>query len=189
MIAFEQHKFIGITGIIGSGKSFFVNSILKKYDPNIIEVDDIRRNLLWYSLSDLALNLRKTLINAFLITHYDENFFFDRTTFTHYIFSHASILARFNRICFPYFKKEIESLFIPDKLNLLVWVNLIEDNYYVLVDHIVLVVVTEKTWLERHSHTSDMKLIEERLKIHNTSNIKQQLLHTIAISHEVFINE
>lgn len=187
MNIFEKYKFIGITGVIGSGKSFVAQSLKDQYCANIIEIDDIRRDLLWNCLSPLAVSLRQELIRIFDIKAFDEDFFFDRSSFTDYIFSDSLLLKKFNLICFPYFKEEINHRFVSDKLNLLVWVNLIEDNYFTLVEHVILVHISETVWLERNlSHLKDM---QARLKLQSNAEEKQLLLHSLLISHEVLNNE
>ena len=123
MKQFNNNELIGITGTIGAGKSFLAQSFSLLYPQyenriNVIEIDNIRRNLLWESLSALALDLRLKLIKTFNISHYDKNLFFNRKDFTEYIFSHTDILQQFNQLCKPFFIQEINQLRKEDKVNI-----------------------------------------------------------------------
>lgn len=192
MKQFNNNELIGITGTIGAGKSFLAQSFSLLYPQyenriNVIEIDNIRRNLLWESLSALALDLRLKLIKTFNISHYDKNLFFNRKDFTEYIFSHTDILQQFNQLCKPFFIQEINQLRKEDKVNLLVWVNLIEENYLPLLDFIIFVDVTEKTWLQRN--LNDLESLQTRIKFQTNYNEKIKLLETINIPYEVFYNE
>lgn len=192
MKQFNNNELIGITGTIGAGKSFLAQSFSILYPQyenriNVIEIDNIRRNLLWESLSALALDLRLKLIKTFNISHYDKNLFFNRKDFTEYIFSHTDILQQFNQLCKPFFIQEINQLRKEDKVNLLVWVNLIEENYLPLLDFIIFVDVTEKTWLQRN--LNDLESLQTRIKFQTNYNEKIKLLETINIPYEVFYNE
>ncbi len=192
MKQFNNNELIGITGTIGAGKSFLAQSFSLLYPQyenriNVIEIDNIRRNLLWESLNALALDLRLKLIKTFNISHYDKNLFFNRKNFTEYIFSHTDILQQFNQLCKPFFIQEINQLREEDKVNLLVWVNLIEENYLPLLDFLIFVDVTEKTWLQRN--LNDLELLQTRIKFQTNYNEKIKLLETINIPYEVFYNE
>lgn len=187
MTAFEQYSFIGITGVIGSGKSFFANSLKNTYDANIIELDHIRRHLLWSSYSSLAISLRKKLIHMFNIDKYDAFFFFNREQFTNIIFSNIDILNEFNKICFPYFKEEINNHFIENKLNVLIWANLIEDDYHTFLEHVILITVSQETWTLRNALY--LTSMQTRLSLQSSEEYKIKLLNSLSISYEVFINE
>lgn len=192
MKQFNNNELIGITGTIGAGKSFLAQSFSHLYPQyenriNVIEIDNIRRNLLWESLNALALDLRLKLIKTFNISHYDKNLFFNRKDFTEYIFSHTDILQQFNQLCKPFFIQEINQLRKEDKVNLLVWVNIIEENYLPLLDFLIFVDVTEKTWLQRN--LNDLESLQTRIKFQNNYNEKIKLLETINIPYEVFYNE
>ncbi len=188
---YKNNDLIGITGIMGAGKSFFANSFDTIYNEyknkiNIIEIDDIRRNLLWKSKELNALKLRQEIINQFSIGH-DENLFFNRELFTGYLFSNIELINKFNKLCKPYFIEEIKSSMCENKVNFLIWVNLIEENYLGLLNHIVFIDVTEEKWLKRNSY--NLELFQLRLKFQNNSNIKKELLKNIKISYEVHLND
>ena len=81
MINLQSNDFLGITGVIGSGKSFLAQNfsiyeneiyINSTNSPiSVFEIDDIRRELLWNSQSNLAIKLRKQLTKFFNIKNYN----------------------------------------------------------------------------------------------------------------------
>lgn len=181
-----QYNTIGITGIIGCGKSFLAHYLCSLYEANIIEIDDIRRNMLWSSLSAESVNLRKALIKEFYIQDYDCQFFFDRESFTDFIFSDIQILKNFNSICQSYFKKTIKKNLLPNRLNCIVWVNLIEDNYVDMIEHIVYVDISHKRWSD---FNKENLIIQKRLNFQLDCEKKKNLLDHLSVSYEVFYNE
>lgn len=192
MKQFKNNELIGITGTIGAGKSYLANSfsvIYTQYEDriNVIEIDDIRRNLLWSSTDPLALDFRETLIKSFRISEYDNELFFNRNLFTDYIFSHTDTLQKFNELCKPFFIEEVKNFKKEDKVNLLVWVNLIEDNYLPILDFLIFVDVTEKVWLQRN--INDLESLQKRIKFQTNYNEKIKLLESINLPYEVFYNE
>lgn len=181
-------EIIGITGVMGAGKSYFANNFSKYYpehkEINIIEIDEIRRKLLWKSNSSLAIDLRKKIISEFSILNYDEKFLFNREIFTNYIFSDKKILDKFNEICKDFFVKEIKNNYEKEKLNLLVWVNLIEEEYFKLVNSIIYVDINEVTWSKRNNEL----ICKSRLDFQTDIKKKKELLKMLNINYKVFNN-
>lgn len=184
MVNLNQFNVIGISGIIGSGKSYISNKIKEKYQANLIEIDDVRRYLLWKSTDNLAYELREQL-NIYFKLNYD-NLMFHRKEFSDFIFSEQNILDDFNLICVPYFKSYIQSQLLTNQLNLITWVNLVEDNYVDLLDYIIFVDVSEKTWKQRNFF--DIDNIKKRLDKQKSLNEKIQQLNN-RLPYEVFLNE
>lgn len=183
----SQYHIIGVTGIIGAGKSFVAERIKQQYDANIIELDDIRRDMLWYSLSPEAYNLRKSIIEKFSINSYDAHYFFDRENFTKFIFSDEYMLRQFNLLCVNYFLDNIRKKILPNKLNCVVWVNLIEENYLQLIDYLIFVDISEKQWLQNNQN--NFSLIQQRYNKQTHSDNKKKLLNNLTTAYEVYHNE
>lgn len=181
---------IGITGVMGAGKSYFAKNIFKgtpyDYDINIIEIDDIRRDLLWESNQPLAKNLRQEIIKNFNILEYDECFLFDRVKFTQYIFSNEEILKKMNFLCKEFFIQEIKNKCKEDKINLLIWVNLIEENYLNIINSIIFIDINEALWIKRNKNNS---LFDTRIKLQTNIESKKELLNNVNVHYEVFKNE
>lgn len=182
-----NYHIIGITGIIGAGKSFLSHKLKSQYHANIIEIDDIRRDMLWQSLSQDSVNLRKELIKEFHITTYNKNYFFDRTNFTKKIFSSEIILQKFNSLCKPYFCTSIKERIKTNSLNCIVWVNLIEDYYVDLIEHLVFIDISEHQWLKYNQNNLTFML--ERYNMQTEMIEKKKLLQQLSISYEVYSNE
>lgn len=183
---FNHYNLLGITGIIGCGKSFVAIELKNKYNANVIEIDDIRRYFLWSLKTKEALSLRKELIDTFLIDNYNDEYFFNREIFTNFIFSDISILNKFNRICFPYFINEIKNKLIKDSFNILVWVNLIEDNYVQLTDYVLFIEVCNKRWKQYNSE--NIHGMKKRLDKQKSNLEKKLLLNNLSIPYEVYNN-
>lgn len=183
----SQYKVVGITGIIGSGKTFLSELLKHSHKANIIEVDNIRRSMLWHSLSIDSINLRKDIIHQFSIDKYDENYFFDRSSFTQLIFSNVNILQKFNLLCRPYFYKNIKDNILDDVLNCIVWVNLIEDDYLDLIEHLLFIDISQQQWLTYNINNLDF--ISQRYNMQTDIINKKQLLTQLKISYEVYTNE
>lgn len=181
-----QYHCVGITGVIGSGKTFLAQYLQSCYQANIIEIDDIRRNMLWISLSQQSIQLRKELIQAFSIEQYDSDFFFDRKNFTHFIFSDIALLSQFNSICQPYFKEVIKSQFLSQQLNCIIWVNLIEDNYLDMIDYMIFIDILQHKW---ELFNQQQILVKERFTMQLDFLSKKRLLNNLLIPYEVFNNE
>lgn len=183
---YNQYEVIGITGIIGSGKSFLSKRLEINNNANIIEIDEIRRNLLWYSLSLLAIDLRKEIIKQFNIGVFDNNYFFNRKKFTEYIFSDIENLKKFNQLCIPYFKEEIKNKIIENKLNCIVWVNLIEERYLELLEYLIILNITEEKW--HNNNKKDIDLLLKRREKQNSFKSKITMLKCNNIKFEVINN-
>lgn len=181
-----QYDIIGITGVIGSGKTFLSNYLQSYYQANIIEIDTIRRDMLWSSLSQSSIQLRQELIQEFSIKDYNFQWFFDRTRFTQFIFSNIHLLNKFNAICQPYFKDSIRNQLIPEQLNCIVWVNLIEDNYLDMINYLVYVNISQDKWVQLNQ---EHILVKERIKTQLDLLSKLKLLKNLSIAYEVFENE
>ena len=184
MVNLNQFNVICISGVIGSGKSFISDKIKEKYQANLIEIDDVRRYLLWKSTDNLAYELREKL-NIYFKLNYD-NLMFHRQEFSEFIFSEQKILDDFNLICVPYFKTYIQSILLPNQLNLITWVNLVEDNYIDLLDYIIFINISEKTWTKRN--LSQLEMIIKRLNKQNTLEEKIKQLND-RLPYEVYLNE
>lgn len=183
---YYQYNVIGITGIIGSGKSFLSQLLKNECNANIIEIDDIRRELLWSSLSLLAVNLRKEIIKNCNIKIFDNNFFFNRESFTNYIFKDINTLHRFNDMCIPYFKEEIKNRIELDQINCIVWVNLIEESYLDLMNYLIILNISEEQWI--NNNKEDINLLLKRREKQNTFEDKIKMLNKYKIKFEVINN-
>lgn len=183
----SQYHIIGITGIIGAGKSFVAEKIKRQYQANIIELDDIRRDMLWHSLTIEAVNLRKELIKEFSIKNYDNNYFFDRDSFTTFIFSNEDILKKFNLLCVSYFLDNIREKIVQHTLNCIVWVNLIEENYLPFIDYVIFVDISQEKW-QKNNH-NNLSLIQERYTKQTHVDNKKNLLNNLTLPYEVYHNE
>lgn len=181
-----QYHIIGITGVIGSGKTFLSNYLQSYCQANIIEIDTIRRDMLWSSLSQSSIQLRQELIQEFSIEYYDFQLFFDRIRFTQLIFSNIHLLNKFNAICQPYFKDSIRNQLIPEQLNCIVWVNLIEDDYLDMIEYLIYVNISQDKWIQLNQ---DQIMVIERLHSQLDLISKRTLLENLPIFYEVFENE
>lgn len=180
----NQFHAVGISGIIGSGKSYVSQHLQKVYQANLIEIDDVRRFLLWQSTDELSCKLREEITIYFNLDY--DNLMFHRQEFSDFIFSEKKILDDFNLICVPYFKTYVQSILLPNQLNLITWVNLIEDNYIDLLDYIVFINISENTWKQRNLY--QLEMIIQRLNKQNTLEEKiKQLNHRLP--YEVYLNE
>lgn len=121
----------GITGDIASGKSY-LSLLLKSHLPriNIIEIDDIRRYILWYSVENEHIEIRKKLAILFEEKTYSNFFWINRITFTTKLFSHSSYLSLFSKIMTPLIQEYIKHhYFKQNSINVIVWVFLLEEHY------------------------------------------------------------
>ena len=196
MISLQPDDFIGVTGIINSGKSFFSHNIQnyenKHYTNShhcpflIFDIDVIRRELLWNSLSTLAIHLRKKIIHFFKIPHYDHQYFFNREEFTELLFSQLDTLNSFNLLAKPFFIEFIIQNQKDNHINIIEWVHLIEDQYYLdlPIKHIFYTSINQDKWLK---NTTDLILSRAKY-IHNEdtqlSLLEQSHLSFSIIKHE-----
>ncbi len=183
---YKKGQIIGVTGIMGAGKSYFAQKMLS-CEHHIIEIDDIRRELLWSSMNIHAIELRKTIIENFNLKNYDQKFFFDRASFTEYIFSQKYILKNFNCLCKPFFIQEIFQQYDRNKINLLVWSHLIEDDYIQLLNSIIFIDIHLDKWKKINPiHDS---LFSSRVDFFHDLMNKKALLNKLSLPVEVLLNE
>lgn len=183
----NRYNVIGITGSIGVGKSYIASKIEKEFNANIIEVDNIRRFFLWESLEKESLLLREKIINLYKIENVLENYFFDRNLFTEKIFKTKKELKKINKICTPFFKDYIKKQIIKNKLNCIIWSNLIEDNYLDLIEHILLIDISDNDWHKLNN--KNIELILRRKKVQSSINEKINYLKKVNKSFEIIKNE
>lgn len=196
MINLQSNDFLGITGVIGSGKSFLAQNfsiyeneiyINSTNSPiSVFEIDDIRRELLWNSQSNLAIQLRKKLTKFFNIKNYNSEYFFDRIEFTNFIFSSKDILNEFNTVCKPFFIHYIHQNQLKNHINLIVWVNLIEDYYHLNFPfkHIIHTTISNKKWNKHNS-----SILSHRIKLQNNPYKKNKILKTSGIPYSIIYYE
>lgn len=124
---------IGITGALGSGKSTLAHKI-KTNNPHyhIIEVDDLRRYVLWESLEEEHLSLREQLCHAFHLP------VFDRVIFTDLIFSSIENLSLYRSIMTPVLKNMVQQHITQYNYCIVVWAYLIEEQYVDMVNIVYL---------------------------------------------------
>jgi dephospho-CoA kinase len=123
-------KVIGITGSIGSGKSYAVNifkKICKENEINAIflDVDDIRRNI-----------LRKENI--------------DRTQLNKKIYNDEKAMEEYKKIINPKIKKYLnEQISKNSGVIFIEWALLLEDNLYDIVDSIIMIYCKKQIQIKR----------------------------------------
>ena len=123
-------KVIGITGSIGSGKSYAVDIFKKICKENkikaiFLDVDDIRRNILK-----------------------EENI--DRTQLNQKIYNDKKSMEEYKQFINPKIKKYLnEKISQNDGVIFIEWALLLEDNLYDIVDSIVMIYCQEEIQIER----------------------------------------
>lgn len=123
-------KVIGITGSIGSGKSYAVDIFKKICKENkikaiFLDVDDIRRNILK-----------------------EENI--DRTQLNQNIYNDKKSMEEYKQFINPKIKKYLnEKISQNDGVIFIEWALLLEDNLYDIVDSIVMIYCQEEIQIER----------------------------------------
>lgn len=150
-----------ITGSINSGKSYFANEIKKRMNFQIIEVDDIRRHILWNSIDSEHVFLRKNLADLFSLPVIGMHALMNREIFTHKIFESPENLYNYSQVATPVIKNYINKIQKND--SFLVWVYILEEGYDDLCNGKVVEVCSELT-----NYTST-KLIEYRSNIQSSS--------------------
>lgn len=122
-------EIIAIIGGISSGKTTFCKKIKNK-KHSIIEVDDVRRYVLWSSLEQKHINVRKYIVHKLHINHFDNNFFFDRTSFTKEIFEDKNKLFLINQLVKKEVFCKVQKEERKNKKVFIVWSFMLEDNYF-----------------------------------------------------------
>ncbi len=123
-------KVIGITGSIGSGKSYAVDifkKICKEKNVNAIflDVDDIRRNIL-------------------------EKENIDRIQLNQKIYNDEKAMEEYKRFINPKIKKYLnEQISKNDKIIFIEWALLIEDSLYDIVDSIIMIYCQKEIQIKR----------------------------------------
>ena len=123
-------KIIGITGSIGSGKSYAVNIFKKickenKINAIFFDVDDIRRNIL-------------------------EKENIDRTQLNQKIYNDEKAMEEYKQFINPKIKEYLnEKISKNDGVIFIEWALLLEDNLYDIVDSIVMIYCQEEIQIER----------------------------------------
>lgn len=123
-------KVIGITGSIGSGKSYAVDIFKKICKENkikaiFLDVDDIRRNILK-----------------------EENI--DRTQLNQKIYNDKKSMKKYKQFINPKIKKYLnEKISQNDGVIFIEWALLLEDNLYDIVDSIVIIYCQEEIQIKR----------------------------------------
>ena len=128
-----------ITGAINSGKTYFANELQKRMDYQIIEVDDVRRHLLWDSTEKNHVLLREFLSDEFQISTSGNYKFLNREELTNKIFARPENLKQYSLIATPFIKEHI--LTIQKNKSFLVWVFILEENYDEMCDGKIIEVI------------------------------------------------
>lgn len=140
----------GITGEIGIGKSTLADALNKNHQLpiHILELDEIRRHILWESEHPKHVDLRKKLAQAFHLPVQTEQAWLNREDFTVQIFSSPESLRLYSILATPVIYSDIHIHF-HGKYDVLVWTHLIEEGYDDLCDFII--EVKSHTPVERDS--------------------------------------
>lgn len=129
----------GITGKINVGKSFFASQIKKIMQYQVIEVDDIRRHILWTSVKKEHIEMRQSLANFFGMIVSSDECWLNQEILTTKIFSNSENLYAYSSIATPLIKKYVEN--IQEKNSFLVWALLLEEGYDSLCDGKIIEVI------------------------------------------------
>lgn len=138
----------GITGSLGVGKSSLAKEL--RYHWNcihdsylyIIELDDIRRYVLWESIDNEHVALRIELAKLFSLTPRTEYAWLERSEFTRILFSSKKKLQDYSLIATPVLKAYVQKEIKKHPYCLLVWAYLIEEDYLSLINKFTLLVNT-----------------------------------------------
>ena len=148
-------KLVGITGRLGSGKSFVAHE-LSFNTPNskVIEIDFIRNALFKTSKAKDAILLRKEIANAFEVSTDSQYAWLEYTTFYQKLFSSPKQVSLCAHIMTPYIKKRIKRILNEFKKEnvsevYLAWAYLIEQDYLDMVDEVIFVTCQEDLVLTR----------------------------------------
>lgn len=123
---------LGLSGGLASGKSYLASKLdaylTSKHIPvKRIELDSIRRYILWESMASEHVRLRKELADSFHLTL--ENTFLNRQRFTNLIFISSGNLDQYRQIVKPVFKSEVVKSINPDSFNIFEWTYIEEEGY------------------------------------------------------------
>lgn len=117
----------GITGLINTGKTTLANKLALILDYKIIEVDDVRREILWNSKDNKHVRLRKDLAEIFKLNTYSQYHWINRELFTKEIFKNPESLYNYSLIATPTIKEYINLK--QEDNSFIVWVYLLEEGY------------------------------------------------------------
>lgn len=145
----------GLTGVMGAGKST-ISSILKQlflnYSKNlhIIEVDQIRRYILWESIEKNHILVQKKISNFFNSQNKNNHKIINRATFSSFIFKNHENMEIFSLLVTPYIKKEIETIISKNNDSIIVWSYLLEEQYSMFLNQpLFLIQCSEKNCYQR----------------------------------------
>lgn len=193
----------GVTGNLGSGKSSFslafktyLKSINK--DITVIELDDIRREALWWSTKEHHVQLRKDLAQIFCLTTNTDFYWFDRETFTNVIFSNRDSLALYSQIATPFLKYDVEQKIKDSKENVAItWTYLLEENYENFINTSIIILecneenITKR--LVKHNENSNNELsikeLNQRRILESDHHKRIQLAEEKNIQYIIFNND
>lgn len=180
---------LGITGIMGSGKSTLSKEISKfwpkeRHGLQVIELDDVRRYILWHSIEPEHCELRKNLSEHFGFSIKDKYNWLDRVEFTVKIFSTAKDLEQYSFIATPVLKR-----FVQKQINsfggdsIVAWSYMIEESYNDLVNgSIIMTHCDEEVLLHRvmrrvHEESDPLPehLVKQRISVSNKNDYKVEL--------------
>ncbi len=146
---------IGITGNLGSGKSTFAKQLFLQNQHMILEMDDVRRDILWNIHSNENILFRKKISEDLNISLRDE--ILDRQELEHYIFSSSQNRAQFNSYFYPIISDIIQT---HDDI-IFCWTYLLEENYLRLLEHVF---ILKNRKLEFNDFISNRQKIETTLE-------------------------
>lgn len=148
-------KIIGVTGKLGSGKSFVANELsFNTKNSTVLEVDYIRNKLFKVSKSRDAIALRKKISHTFDIDVTTEYVWLDYFQFYQKLFSDYNYVQLCANIMTPYIKKRIKKELITLQGKgiscvYLPWAYLIEHDYLDIVNEVIFVTCQEDLVLRR----------------------------------------
>lgn len=147
-------KVIGITGSIGSGKSYAVDIFKKickekRINAIFLDIDDIRRNILD-----------------------EENI--DRNQLNQKIYNDENVMEEYKQFINPKIKKYLdEQISKNDGVIFIEWALLIEDNLYDIVDSIIMIYCKEEIQIKRLENGDlGKESIMKRIKMQLTNEQK-----------------
>lgn len=161
----------GVTGLMGAGKSSVARMLGSQIkDSNIIEIDDIRRELLWGVSANQ--NLQEEISNQFGLSV--KNFESQRTKLSDRVFDNKENLKKYANTLFPYIAAEIEKQMNLFTHTLLVWAYLAEDGYLNYVNQTVFLVHTHNDIIKsRNKFDVDT---EKRILVQSSFEEKRELI-------------
>lgn len=159
-----MNKLIGITGMMGSGKTTIAKELLKQHPDFIyIDVDEFRRNKLKEKKyqQDLKQKIKKLVHEPLL----------SQPVLNSYIYSNQEYMNAYKEVLYQHLFKYIAK--VEEKTILLDWALIYTDHLENHFDKIIYVKTTKKTRLSRMQH-SDLSVeeIEKRWKLQEIPNLK-----------------